>query len=173
MDTPSPGRPAGVYLLILLVTLLAIGASCGGIALLADISGGVIHMPLQVLTGTPFRSFLVQGLTLLLLLGLFPAFLVYPLLRTPRWRWAGFLNIHRRQHWAWTYALYAGIILVLWIDFQIMFVGYVHPLQTICALAGVAIIVSALLPPVMRHFETSPDEWPPRANAENTDRSRA
>ena len=68
MDTPSPGRPAGVYLLILLVTLLAIGASGGGIALLADISGGVIHMPLQVLTGTPFRSFLVPGLTLLLLL---------------------------------------------------------------------------------------------------------
>ena len=171
MHSPSTGRPAAVYLLVLLVTLLSIGASGGGIALLSDVSGGVIHMPLQVLSGTPFPSFLVPGLTLLLLLGLFPAFLVYPLLRTPDWRCAGFLNIYRRQHWAWTYSLYAGIMLVLWIDFQIMLVGYIHPLQTICALAGVTIIACALLPSVMRHFGTSPDKWPPRANAENIDRS--
>jgi hypothetical protein len=62
-------------------------------------------------------------------------------------------------------------MLVLWIDFQIMLVGYIHPLQTICALAGVTIIACALLPSVMRHFGTSPDKWPPRANAENIDRS--
>jgi hypothetical protein len=173
MYTPSPGRPAGAYFLVLLVMVLAIGATGGGIALLADTSGSVIHMPLLVLSGTPFGSFLVPGLTLLLLLGIFPGLLVYPLLRTPDWRWAGLLNIHRGQYWAWTYSLYAGIMLVLWIDFQIMFVGYIHPLQSICALAGVAIIVCALLPPVMRHFETSPDRWPPRSNAENTDRSHA
>jgi hypothetical protein len=42
MYTPSPGRPAGVYFLVLLVMLLSTGATGGGIALLADTSGSVI-----------------------------------------------------------------------------------------------------------------------------------
>ncbi|HEX7573650.1 MAG TPA: hypothetical protein VF514_11190 [Bacteroidota bacterium] len=56
------------------------------------------------------------------------------------------------------------------IDFQIMFVGYALLLQTICALTGVAIIVCALLPPVMRHFRTSPDMWGPPAIAGKIER---
>ena len=152
MESPDRGRPAGLYVLVLLTTLLAIGASGGGIALLADTSGGGIQMPLGVLAGTPFHDFLIPGLTLLVVLGLIPAFLVYPLLRKPDWPWAGVLNIYPGRHWAWTYSLYSGVALSLWIDMQVMFVGYIHPLQTICGVGGVAIIVCALIPPVMDHF---------------------
>jgi len=42
-------------------------------------------------------------------------------------------------------------MLILRINFQIMFIGYIHLLQTISALAGLAIIACALLPGVMRH----------------------
>jgi len=142
-------------MLVILMMLLSIGASGGGIALLADTSGGVMNMPLSVLARTPFSSFLIPGLTLLVLLGLLPGFLVYPLLRRPGWRRAGLLNIYADRHWAWTYSLYSGIVLSLWIDMQVMFVGYIHPLQTICGLGGVAIIICALLPGVMDHYKES------------------
>jgi hypothetical protein len=153
MESSRPAKAAGIYILVVLIALLAIGASGGGIAMLADTSGGVIKMPLTVLAGTPFSSFLIPGLILLILLGLLPGFLVYPLIRKPDWRRAGLLNVYRGRHWAWTYSLYTGVMLSLWIDIQVMFVGYIHPLQTICGVGGVAIIVSALLPGVMDYYE--------------------
>ncbi|HTY60603.1 MAG TPA: hypothetical protein VMF59_17390 [Bacteroidota bacterium] len=152
MERTHGGRPAGLYVLLLFIALLAIGACGGGIALLADTSGGVIGMPLSLLAGTPFHDSLIPGLTLLIMPGLIPAFLVYPLVRRPVWRWAGALNIYNDRHGSWTYSLYSGVTLSLWITMQVMFVGYIHPLQTICGAWAVAIIVCALLPSVMDYY---------------------
>jgi hypothetical protein len=65
--------------------------------------------------------------------------------------WAGILNIYRDIHWAWTYSLYLGIMLITWILVEIIWIGH-DILQTIFGLVGVLIVILALLPVNMRYF---------------------
>ena len=65
-------RPAGLYLLVALMVLQGLSGGIGGAALVADPSGGLLRMPLTLLEGSPFTSFLVPGLVLLTLLGVLP-----------------------------------------------------------------------------------------------------
>jgi hypothetical protein len=51
--------------LVILVAFLALTASAGGVGLL----GGSITPPLEMLDGSPFRSYTVPGLSLLVLVG--------------------------------------------------------------------------------------------------------
>ena len=153
--TMTEGRkhaPPALYLLFTLVLFQSLGGTGGGSWLLADTSGRLIGFSVSLLDHTPFRSFLIPGLVLFLALGVFPLGLLYPLLKRPNWPWANALNCYRDKHWAWTYSLYLGIMVVLWIDFQILFVGYIHVLQTIFAFVGVSIIVLSLLPSVQRWY---------------------
>jgi len=146
-------RPFGIYLLLLLLLLQGIGALYGGFKLINDPSGNSLKMPAEWLKGTPFPDFRIPGLVLFIVLGILPTLLVGALWAKPDWPWADLLNLYSDRHWAWTYTLYIGIALILWIDFQIYWVGYSMILQTIFALIGVAIVVLTLLPGVQRYFE--------------------
>ena len=117
-----------------------------------DPSGDSLKMPLSMLEGTPFQNYLIPGLILSTLLGVFPSIVVYGLIRRPGWRWAENLNVYDDPHWAWTFSLYLGLILILWIDFQLMFIGYQTALQSIYAFLGVIIMIVALLPPVKAYY---------------------
>jgi hypothetical protein len=108
-------------------------------------------MPVTLLEGSPFTNYLVPGLILFFILGIFPLFLIYPQIAHPEWKWAGKLNIYPDMYWAWTYSLYTGLSLVIWITFQTWFIGY-HLLQTIYAFAGLLIIITTLLPLVKKHY---------------------
>lgn len=149
--------PPMLYLLFTLVLFQTLGDSGGGSWLLADPSGQRTGFSISLLDHTPFHNFLIPGLFLFLALGVFPLGLLYPLLKRPRWAWANALNCYRDKHWAWTYSLYLGITLILWIDVQILFVGYIHVLQTIFAFVGVSIIVLSLLPSVQRWYTMDSD----------------
>jgi hypothetical protein len=144
--------PFSVYLLAFLLFFLALGGFFGGINLVLYPSGDSLSMPLSYLQHSPFRDYLIPGLILLSFMGIFPLMLVYALLVRPAWTWANVFNIYAGQHWAWTYSVYAGIILIIWIDIQIMLVGYGHIIQTIYALLGVVITITALLPSTKTHF---------------------
>ncbi len=144
-------KPIGLYLLILLLAVQSLGGVFGGISLIASPSGATMQMPLSMLAGSPFSDFLIPGLILLLILGVFPGILVYALIRRPGWRWFGIFNIYRGIHWSWTYSLYLGIMLVIWILVEIVWIEY-DLLQTIYGLIGVAIIILTLLPANMRYF---------------------
>jgi hypothetical protein len=50
-------------------------------------------------------------------------------------------------------------MLVLWIDFEIMWIGYLHFIQTVYALAGMAIIILALHPAVKRYYMENESKW--------------
>ena len=91
--------------------------------------------------------------------GVFPAFVCYGLLLRPQRNWLGRLNAYKKQHWSWTASLYVGIMLVLWIDFEIMWIGYLHFIQTVYALAGMAIIILALHPAVKRYYMENESKW--------------
>jgi len=54
-----------------------------------------------------------------------------------------------------TYRLYLGIMLVMWIPFEIVWIHY-DILQTIYGLVGVLIAVITLLPSNMKHFGWRP-----------------
>ena len=148
----SHKRPAALYVLVLLMFFQAVSGLYGGICLVVDPSGGLLKMATDVLDKTPFRSFLVPGLILTLLLGVVPLLLVYPLLVQPHWRWAGKLNIYRNRHWAWTYSLFTGLAIIIWIDVQIYMIGYSQFIQTFIAGLGVLIVIFTLWPSVMKHF---------------------
>lgn len=146
-------KPLSLYLLIFLIAFLSIGGFYGGIALTFDPSGNFMQMSLSFLEGTPFHNYLIPGLILLLFMGIFPMFLLYPLITKPQWKWANLFNIYKEKHWSWTYSLYTGIILVLWMDFQLMIIGYGQIIQTIYSFYGILLVIICLIPSVKRYYD--------------------
>lgn len=144
-------RPATLYPLLLLLLLQAIGATGGGLTLVFAPSGRLMGMPAGMLDGSPFGDFMIPGLILLVVLGLFPGFILWSLIARPDWRWPERLNVYREIHWSWTFSLYLGIMLVSWILVQIAIIPY-DPLQSIFGLVGVAVIICTLLPATMRFY---------------------
>lgn len=140
------------WILILLVFLQAISGIFGGIGLVMDPSGGSFQMPASLLEGSPFSTFLIPGLILLIILGIFPIFAWVGLVWEPEWPWANFLNVYRHQKWGWSYALYTGIMLIVWITIELQIIREHHVLHTIYDLLGVTICIAALLPPVMKTY---------------------
>jgi hypothetical protein len=59
-------------MVVTLELVLAGGALFGGIGMLVDAGGGALGLPADLLDGTPFHSFLIPGITLLVLNGLLP-----------------------------------------------------------------------------------------------------
>jgi hypothetical protein len=144
-------KPIALYLLAMLMAFQSLGGLFGGISLVLSPSGGIMKMSLTMLDASPFSSFLVPGIILLVLLGILPGILVFAVFRRPDWQWAGFLNVYPGIHWAWTYSLYLGIMLVIWILVEIVWIDY-DILQTIYGIVGVIILILTLLPANMKYF---------------------
>jgi hypothetical protein len=145
-------KPLSFYLLVFLMLFLALGGLYGGFGLILRPDGSILQMPLSFLEGTPFINYLIPGIILLFFMGIVPSFLVYPLVAKPYWRWAGIFNIYKDMHWSWTYSLYTGIILVLWMDFQLMIIGYGAVIQTIFSFYGIILVIVSLLPSLKRYY---------------------
>lgn len=141
------------FLLIAIIILLAVSGIFGGISLIIDPSGNSLQIPVSFLESTLFSSYLIPGIILFTLLGIFPVFVAFGLITRKKIRIANRINPYRKRHWAWTYSLYCGIILVLWIDIQVMMIGGGYILQSIYAILGVIIIVITLTPQVMKLYK--------------------
>jgi hypothetical protein len=139
-------KPASVYLLIALLLLLAVGALYGGAALIADPAGGLLGMPLALLAGSPFRDYLLPGIILFGLLGVFPIAVALGLWFRPGWGWLRRFGIHA----AWLAALGVGAALIVWILVQMTILRFF--LQPVLLVQGIAIIGVSLLPGVRRHY---------------------
>ena len=139
-------------LLLIVLSLQCVSALFGGVMLLGDTSGAWLQMYPAILKGGIFTNFLIPGMVLLVLLGVVPGLALYGMVRKPNWKWAQALSVYKHLHWGWTFALYTGLMLILWIDVQIAIIGGGDVLQTIYALVGVAITILALVPQVMDRF---------------------
>ena len=140
MQTPRTPRPALLYALLIGLLFQGLSGIIGGVGLLADPTGAALQIPIQWLEGSPFTDYLIPGLVLLLVLGVFPLIVVYGL-------WT-------RRYWAWPAALGVGVALVVWIGVEVLVIGY-HtqpPLQLIYGSLGVVLLGIALLPPVRRYY---------------------
>ncbi len=148
----EPARPFEVYILVILLIFQSSSGLFGGLGLILSPSGEFLQLPLSLLQNTPFHNYLIPGIILALFLGLFPLMLPLPLLLKPLWRWANKLNIYKDMYWAWTFSLYTGIMVVIWITVQVYLTGGSYILQFVYSLVGVAIIISSLLPRVIQHY---------------------
>jgi len=134
------------YVLVFLLLMLSISGLLGGFSLITSPDGSKLAMPTTYLANTPFQDYLIPGIILFLLMGILPLITVYGIVSHKKSTVFDFLNIYKDKHWSYAYSLYVGIILIFWIDFQIAFMGYLIPIQIVCAILGVLIVIAALLP---------------------------
>jgi hypothetical protein len=146
-------RPLAPYLLLLLMFFQAVCGLFGGATLLISPDGSLMHFPPGALDKSPFHDYLIPGAILFLLLGVYPALVFYGLLRRPNWKWAEVMNVHKDMHWSLTHALYVGIMLIFWIDIEMIWIAY-SALQTIYGLLGLAMVILALTPGARRFYST-------------------
>ena len=147
-----------IFFLVFALAIESISGIYGGLTLILDPSGGILRMPISLLDGTIFKNFLIPGIILFSLIGLFPLFLIYPLLAKPTWPFMDNLNIYKSYHWAWTCTLYNSIILISWINIQLMILNEGAVIHGIVGFWGTLILVLVLTPPVKRFYRLSPDK---------------
>ncbi|MCC6410320.1 MAG: hypothetical protein IT270_01600, partial [Saprospiraceae bacterium] len=99
------------------------------------------------------KDFLIPGLLLLVFVGLLSLLVVYGLLARPDWPLFEKLNVYPDRHWAWTFTLYTGFSLGIWINVQLLMLDAHSALQPSYGLVALAILVLTLLPGVMDRFK--------------------
>jgi hypothetical protein len=95
-----------------LQVLIGIGAVGGGLMLVLDPSGQNLGTPLEMLEGTPFKTFLIPGIVLLVINGL--GSLAGAILSFMRHQYAGYV------------AMALGVFLVAWILVQVYWFNGFH-----------------------------------------------
>lgn len=131
-----------------LLAFLGIGAVFGGAVLIISPSGELIGMPLSLLGTSPFHTFLIPGIILFFVLGLFPFLLFYALVREVKSPLADYLNVFKDMKWAWSFVIYQAFALIIWIQIEMVFLQAVHWLHTLYMFYAIAILAVALMPQV-------------------------
>lgn len=109
-------------------------------------------MPLSILENSPFSSFLIPGLILLVVLGVFPLVVARALAAPWSWKAAEKVNVDKDIHWSWACSLYIGFALIIWIVVQIFMVGGAVLIHAIYLALGLLIQIVTLLPVVRNYY---------------------
>lgn len=139
-------------MLVFLQLFLAVGAFYGGLALVIEPRGSLLKMDTEIFHNMVFSNFLVPGIILLVVFGIFPVFIAYCLLKKPRLRLFEKLNLITDHYFAWTFSIYIGVGLIIWINVQLLMIESSSLLQSIYSFYGVLIICVSLLPGVRKHY---------------------
>jgi hypothetical protein len=154
-------RPFTLWILVFWLLLLALGGLYGGIAMLLDPTGGILQMQ-SVLPYLLVPNYILPGLFLLFVMGLFPLVLVYALIARPHWTRLDALVAQFKHDWAWTATVGLALLLMGWLVVQAILMGFTWAIQYITAFTGLCILIFALVPPVERYYRK------PDARAQNT-----
>jgi len=151
-EAARKSRPAAVYVLIALEAVLALLGFASGGSFLTDPSGASHDMDLSVLEGTPIGDYFLVGLFFVIAYGALPILALVGLWKLPRWRWTDTVNKWTGQNWSWTVTIATGIILIVWIAVEVMFIGspegFPRFLQIMMTIFGVVIVFLSILPRV-------------------------
>ncbi|HKK45123.1 MAG TPA: hypothetical protein VJ964_06345 [Balneolaceae bacterium] len=130
-----------LHLLMLLIFFEGISGLLGGVFLVSDPTGSSLQMPLNLLDNAPFANYLIPGIILLLVLGVFPLIVLY--------------GLWHRKSWSWLGSLTVSLALLIWIGVEVIMIGY-HPelpLQLIYGILGLVLLVLTLMPSVQNNFK--------------------
>jgi hypothetical protein len=130
--------PKLFIVLITLLLLLGLGGLGGGMMMLLEPSGALLKLSPDFLNPLPIPNFILPGLFLTIVMGIFPFIISW--------------GLYKRKPWAWITALLQGITLILWICFQIILWGKPMAIQIIYLLWGIAIVGLCFAPLVRNHL---------------------
>jgi hypothetical protein len=139
--------------LIFLLGFLSLGAFYGGIVFIISPDGSIFGMPSDLLKSSPFKNYLVPGIILLVIFGIFPVYTIYGLIKKPDHKFSSHLNLLYDYHFAWTFAVYTGIAQIIWINIQTLILNAVDIIHTIYAGLGILIVCIAMLPQTRKHYK--------------------
>jgi hypothetical protein len=110
-----------------------------------------IGMPISMLEGSPFGDYLIPGLILMMVVGVFPLTV--------------FVGLLLRSRPAWWLSIAVGAGLIIWIVTEVALLGYLPgaglALQIVFGLIGAAILTLALTRPTRRFFRIGVDRPAP------------
>ena len=144
-------RPFMLWPLVFVLLLLSMGGLSGGIPMLADPANGGYLQFGEMLPILPVSNFILPGLFLLIIMGIFPLFLAYALIARPTWRWLEPLFQGSKHHWAWTGTLTLVVIIAVWLAYEAWLIGW-FPITTITLVLGLLILLFAMLPGVRKFY---------------------
>lgn len=137
-----------------LLSFLGLSAIGGGGALIISPSGKLLGgLPLSILQNSPFDNFLIPGIILFVVLGLFPCLIVFALVKRPESKIAEQFNFFKDMYWGWTFTIYLAFALIIWIQVETFFVQGVGWLQNFYMLYAIPLIFTALLPQVRNFYK--------------------
>ncbi len=141
------------FLLIFLLVFLSIGAIFGGVVFIIKPDGSIFDIPVEILQNSPFKDYLIPGVILLVTFGLLPIYVIYALIKKPENIIMQRLNLLYDHHFSWTFAIYTGFALIIWINVQTLIFNAVEALHTIYSSLGILIVCIAVLPQVRSEYK--------------------
>ena len=115
----------------LILALVALGAIPAGLAMILKPDGSIMHLPIDILQGSPFKDFLIPGLFLLGVNGLAGL--------------AGAVLCFIHSRYSAISGLILGIGLVVWIIVQLLTTGLISWMQPAYFAIGLVEIILGLL----------------------------
>lgn len=149
-------RPVSLFVVTLVLLVEGAAALVGGIQMLRDPFGEPLGMPVEGLAGSPFVSYLVPGLLLTVVLGIYPLLAALLLWWRPSWPAMAWLERLTHRHWTCTVAATAGVGMLVWIAVQVAMLGASHPLQAVIAGMGLVAVAFAFMPDTRRAYQPAP-----------------
>lgn len=139
---------------LILLGFLGLSSIGGGAALIISPSGKLLGgLPLSILQHSPFTDFLIPGIILFVVLGLFPTLIIFALRKKIASPFAEHFNLFKDMLWAWSFTIYVAFALIIWIQVETIYVQAVGWLQTFYMLYAIPMIVVALLPSVRNLYK--------------------
>lgn len=139
-------------ILVFLLLILGIGALFGGGVLIISPSGNMFQMPLNLLRNSPFSDFLIPGLILFVVLGIWPVWVAISLIYRPKFSFVNLFNVYEDMYWAWTHTIYIAFALIIWIQVEMIYIQSLHWSHTFYMCNAIAIIFVALMQQVRSQF---------------------
>ena len=144
-------RPLMLWPLIFILLILATGGGLyGGITMLIDPTGDLLGVA-DALPLLPVSNFILPGIFLTVVMGLFPLTLIYGLLARPNWSWVDSFFNWSNYIWPWTATIALVVILTIWLAIEGFLMGF-FAITYVTAVLGLLILLFALVPSVRKFY---------------------
>jgi hypothetical protein len=137
--------------------LLAAGGFDGGVSFLTDTTGASLGAKLSWLEHTPVSDFLLPGLFLLIVYGVGGLVLMAGLIWRPSPGPLRRLDRALDYHWAWVGSIVVGLVLALWIVYELLVMPETTWLQPALMAIGLLIAGVPFVPSIRRRYVIHPD----------------